>query len=311
LRKTLEKKAKEFDGIIKTGRTHLQDAVPIRLGQEFGAYAGMMKLSHGRTERAADGLKPLCVGGTAVGTGLNAGPEYRERIIKEINKLTGQTFEPAENMFEAMQSMDAVVELTGALRVLVTGLRKIADDLRLLSSGPRTGLAEIKLPERQPGSSIMPGKINPVMAEMLDMVCFHALGCDTTILTAAQAGQLELNVMMPVIAYNLLQEIEILTTAVKTFSDLCVDGIIADPEKCRDYAERSTSVATALSPMIGYEKASQLAKEAFQKDLLVRELVTSRGMLDPKTVERVLDLRRMTEGPSSGRKKGAGEKNKP
>jgi aspartate ammonia-lyase len=199
-------------------------------------------------------------------------------------------------MFEGMQSFDAVLETTGALRVLITGLRKIADDFRLLSSGPRTGIAEITLPPVQPGSSIMPGKVNPVMAEMLDMVCFHALGLDTAITAAAQAGQLELNVMMPIIAYDLLSEISILTGGINSFTRRCVEGIIANEETCLRYAERSSSVATALSPVIGYLKAAEIAKEALEKDLTIRELVLEKKLLDEKELNRLLDLRRMTEG---------------
>ena len=297
----LQQKANECDSIVKSGRTHLQDAVPIRLGQEFGAYASMIRLGHGRVERAAEALRELCLGGTAVGTGLNTDPLYKDRALTHINEYTGYEFKSAADMFEAMQSMDTVVELTGALRVLITSLRKIADDLRLLSSGPRTGLAEIRLPAVQPGSSIMPGKVNPVMAEMLNMVCFHALGCDTAILHAAQAGQLELNVMMPVIAYNLLQEITILTGAIEAFTARCVAGIEANEEVCRKYAERSAALATALSPHIGYDRAAELAREALERDALIRDLVLAKKILGESTLRDLLDLRRMTEAPGSDR----------
>jgi fumarate hydratase class II len=299
LEKDLGRKAAEFDHIVKTGRTHLQDAVPMRLGQEFGAYAAMMKNDYRRIQQASEALLEICIGGTAIGTGLNAAPDYRENIIKEINESTGYKFKISPNMFEGMQSFDAVLEVTGALRVLITGLRKIADDFRLLASGPRTGIAEITLPPVQPGSSIMPGKVNPVMAEMMDMVCFHALGLDTAITTAAQAGQLELNVMMPVIAYDLLTEISILTGGIYSFANRCVEGIVANEDICLRYAERSPSVATALSPHIGYLKAAEIAKEALEKDLTVRELVTGKNLIDEKTLKELLDLRRMTENPKS------------
>lgn len=296
LEKTLRRKSIEFDHIIKTGRTHLQDAVPIRLGQEFGAYTTMMANDYKRIKQAAEALLEICIGGTAVGTGLNTVPNYHKNILKEINESTGYEFRLPENMFEGMQSFDSVLEVTGALRVLITGLRKIADDFRLMASGPRTGLAEITLPPVQPGSSIMPGKVNPVLAEMLDMVCFHAMGLDTAITSAAQAGQLELNVMMPVIAYDLLSEISILTGGINSFTRRCVEGIVANEEICLRYAERSSALATALSPVIGYIKASEIAKEALDKDLTVRELVLGKKLLDEKSLDRLLDLRRMTEG---------------
>jgi fumarate hydratase class II len=299
LKEALAGKARAFAGIVKSGRTHMQDAVPLRLGHEFGAYAAMIRLGCSRVERAAEALLDLCLGGTAVGTGMNADPAYRERAIGHINEETGFRFRPAADIFEAMQSLDAVVEMSGALRVLVTSLRKIAADLILLASGPRTGIGEIRLPAVQPGSSIMPGKVNPVLAEMLSMVCFHTLGCDTAIVAAAQAGQLELNVMMPVVAYNILQEIEILAGGVEAFTTRCVAGIEANAEVCRRNAERSPSLATALSPHIGYDQAAALAKEALEKDLLVRDLVLSRQILDEKTLREVLNLERISEGPAS------------
>lgn len=299
LAEALEHKSVEFDHIIKAGRTHLRDAAPVRLGQEFGAYASMVRLGQRRIEGACDGLKPLCIGGTAVGTGLNTDSNYRKRVLGHINEATGHAFTSAENLFEAMQGMDAVVEMAGALRVLVTSLRKIADDLRLLGSGPRTGLAEIRLPAVQPGSSIMPGKVNPVMAEMLNMVCFHCLGCDTAIVSAAQAGQLELNVMMPVIAYNLLQEIAILAGGIEAFTRHCVKGVEADEEACRASAERSLALATALSPAIGYEKAAALAREALEKGVPIRKLARVKKVLDENQLDKLLDLRTMTEDPAT------------
>lgn len=302
----LGRKAKEFSGVVKSGRTHMQDAVPITLGQEFGAYATMIGLGRRGVESAAEALRELCIGGTAVGTGLNTDPRYRERVIAHIADATGHRFRAARDTFEAMQGMGAVMEVAGALRVLVVSLRKIAGDLILLSSGPRTGLGEIHLPAVQPGSSIMPGKVNPVLAEMLSMVCFHALGCDATISHAAQAGQLELNVMMPVIAFNLLQEIEILTGGARAFTDRCVAGIEADRDVCRLNAERSPSLATALSPEIGYAAAAALAKEALAKDMLIRDLALKKKVLDEDALEKLMDLRRMTRAPwASGRSAGS------
>ena len=301
LKEALYKKADEFDNVIKAGRTHLQDAVPIRLGQEFSAYARMIENDYNRILHSGNSLLELCIGGTAVGTGISTDPDYKKNVIEQINQTTGFDFKPAENPFEAMQSLDAVVEVAGALRVLVTGLMKIADDFRLLSSGPRTGLAEIRLPAVQPGSSIIPGKVNPVMAEMLNMVCFQAMGCDTAIVRASQAGQLELNVMMPVIAYNLLFEIQILTGGIENFVDKCVIGIKADADICRHYAENSPAIATALNPHIGYYKAAELAKEALEKDVTIRELAIAKKIIDKDKLDNVLDIRKMTKPPASDR----------
>jgi len=298
LERQLDKKASEFENVFKSGRTHLQDAVPVSLGQEFGAYASMMRSSRRRIETAAEALLEICIGGTAVGTGMNSDSNYIKNSVLEINKQTGYKFRSASNMFEAMQNLDTVVETAGALRVLITSLIKIADDFRLLSSGPQTGLGEIKLPAVQPGSSIMPGKVNPVLAEMLNMVCFHALGCDMTISRAAQAGQLELNVMMPIVGYNLLHEIEILTGGISSFTERCVVGLKADEEKCRFYAERSPALATALNPYIGYEKAAALAKEALEKNIPVRELAISKKIMDIDKLREILDIKKMIKNPS-------------
>ncbi|NIM18913.1 MAG: aspartate ammonia-lyase [Candidatus Latescibacteria bacterium] len=299
----VREKEKEFDNIVKCGRTHLQDAVPMRLGQEFGGYASMLEKNSRRLEDSSDGLAELAIGGTAVGTGLNAAPHYRKRVIAAINELTGRRFRSARNLFEAMQSMDAVVECSGALRVLVTSLKKIADDLRLLQSGPRTGLGEIHFPPVQPGSSMMPGKVNPVLAEMLDMVCFHAMGNDAAVLHAAQAGQLELNVMMPVIAYNLLQAIQVLSSGMNAFAAKCVRGIESDEDTCRYYAERSAALATALSPYIGYEKASDLAKESLEANIPIRELLITRNIMSKADVDKILHIRGMTVDPEKLRRR--------
>ncbi len=300
LEKSLVKKAAEFDRLVKMGRTHLQDAVPMRLGQEFGGWAAMLGLSRGRVQAALDGLRELPLGGTAVGTGLNAVPGYRREAIREINRLTNGKFRSAKNLFEAVQSLDAVLAFSGSLRVLATSAKKIADDLRLLSSGPQAGLAEITLPEVQPGSSIMPGKVNPVMAEMLNMVCFGVFGNDATIQHAAQAGQLQLNVMMPVVAYRALDSVQILAAGLDVFTRRCIRGIGANAKTLRGYAERSGALATALSPHIGYDKAATLAQEATKKGVTVRELAEKKKHLSKSVISKILDLRRMTDDPEDG-----------
>ncbi len=294
LKDALKTKEREFDGIVKSGRTHLQDAVPMRLGQEFGGYASIVDHGIERVRRSLKDVRELCIGANAVGTGINTDPDYIKTAVSEINRITGRRFVPAKNLFEATQNRDAVLELSGSLRTLATGLIKIADDLRLLSSGPRTGLNEINLPAVQPGSSIMPGKVNPVMAEMLDMVCFQVIGNDTAVARACQAGQLELNVMMPVIAYNILDSIEILTNGIRAFTDRCIKGITANRAVCTRYAEMSSAVVTALSPVIGYDKAASLAKEAVEKDMTIRELVLEKNLMPEKELDRLLDIRKLT-----------------
>ncbi len=294
LHAALNEKAVEFDDVIKIGRTHLQDAVPIRLGQEFAGYASMIEHNVQRIKGASDALRELVIGGTAVGTGLNAHPSYPDLSIAEINLRTGLDFRRPDNMFEAMQNTDATVEMSGALKTLAVSLTKVANDLRLLGSGPRAGLAEIRLPAVQPGSSIMPGKVNPVMAEMLNMVAFQVFGNDATITHASQAGQLELNVMMPVIAYNLLQSIEITARAVRAFTERCVKKIEADREKCMSYVEWSTAMATALSPRIGYERAAEIAKKAFAEGRTVRDVAAEEGGIDVEELGRLLRADRMT-----------------
>jgi fumarate hydratase class II len=294
---SLDEKAGEFDDVVKCGRTHLQDAVPMRLGQEFGAYAATVREGAGRVAAAAEELRELCLGGTAVGTGLNAAPGYKRLVFKYVNEATDGAFRPAASVFAGMQSLGAAVAVSGALRALATGLVKVADDFRLLSSGPRAGLRELKLPAVQPGSSIMPGKVNPVMAEMLDMVCFQVFGCDAAIVHAARAGQLELNVMMPVVAYNFLFAIDILARAMTAFAERCVEGVEADEEICRRYAEESPALATALSPYVGYRKAAELAQRALRENKSVRELAAEEGILDDTRLEELLDARKMTLNP--------------
>ena len=295
LEKAFAAKAKEFDDIIKSGRTHLQDAVPVRLGQEFGAYALNVRKHHERVEKAADSNKELGIGGTAVGTGLNAHPKYRTMMVKELGQELKIDFRMADNYFEAMQSLRPFAELSGALRNLAQDLIRIANDLRLFSSGPKTGLAEISLPAVQPGSSIMPGKVNPVMAEMLNMVCFQVIGCDLTVLLSAQAGQMELNVMMPVVAFNLLHELEIMRNAIDAFVKFCVEGISANRERCREYAEGSMSIVTVLNPHIGYAKAAEIAKEYLRSGKSIKEIVLEKGLMSKEKLDEVFDLRGMTE----------------
>jgi aspartate ammonia-lyase len=295
LEKEFKKKGKQFDSIVKSGRTHLQDAVPVRLGQEFKAYGVNIQKHRAAISSAANSCKELGIGGTAAGTGLNAHPKYRAMMVKQLSKQLGMRFSMADDYFEAMQSLRPMVELSAAIRNLAQDLIRISNDIRLLASGPKTGLAELNLPAVQPGSSIMPGKVNPVMAEMLDMVCFQVIGCDTTILLAAQAGQLELNVMMPVVAFNLLHEIEILTNAVAAFNKLCLRGITANANRGRMYAEASMSIVTVLNPHIGYAKSAEIAKEYLKSGKPIRQILLEKRLLTEKQLDNIFDLRSMTE----------------
>ncbi|MBI5491872.1 MAG: aspartate ammonia-lyase [Deltaproteobacteria bacterium] len=300
----LEKKSKEFSKIIKSGRTHLQDAVPVTLGAEFGSYAASVKSSAQKIKTTRDGLKKIGLGGTAVGTGLNTHPRYRATVLKMLSNESGiKGLKKAPDRFEALNSMGDFTALSSALRDLSVELIRIANDLRLLSSGPRTGLSEISLPAVQPGSSIMPGKVNPVMAEMLDMVGFQVMGNDLTVHLAAQAGQLELNVMLPVINYNLLQSIDILTAAIKAFTGKCVAGIKADERRCRRFFEDSVGLATILNRLIGYEKAAQVAKESALTGKTVKEIVIRKGILTEDEWERLLAPRAVTGPGVIGRRK--------
>ena len=294
LYKKITDKAGEFGDVVKSGRTHLQDAVPIRLGQEFKAYATSVGRHAEQIKDAGNKLKVLGIGGSAVGTGINTHPLYAKKMVRELSRLTGIKFSLSDDLFESMQSMAPFVSLSSSLKNLSLDLIRIANDLRLMSSGPRTGLAEIELPALQPGSSIMPGKVNPVMAEALNMVCFQVVGNDTAISLASQAGQLELNVMMPVISYNLLQSIHILTNALTAFANRCVEGIKANIENCRHWAERSLSIVTALNPRIGYAKAAEIAKEAFRRGVTVRDIIIEKGVLTEKELEKLLDLESLT-----------------
>ncbi len=295
LDRTLAAKAREFDGIIKSGRTHLTDAVPIRLGQEFGAWGANMRKHRIAVEHASASCLELGIGGTAAGTGLNAHPRYRAMMVDQLSSQLSLRFRQAEDYFEAMQSLRPMVELSGSLRNLAQDLIRISNDIRLLASGPKTGLAEINLRALQPGSSIMPGKVNPVIFEMMDMVCFQVIGCDATVLMAAQAGQLELNVMMPVVAFNLLHELEILANAVQVLDRLGVSGITANEQRCKMYAEESLSSVTVLNPHIGYTRGAELAKESLATGKRIRDLVLEKGLLSREKLDEVFDLRKMTE----------------
>lgn len=288
LEKAFQKKAEEFVHILKAGRTHMQDAVPISLGQEFRAYSTALRKSLKRIETASNSLKELGIGGTAVGTGINTHPLYRKEVIARLRELTGLDVYGTDDLVETTQSMAPFAEISGSLKELALELIRIANDLRLLSSGPKTGFAEITLPAVQPGSSIMPGKVNPVMAEVLNMVAFQVLGNDLTISLACQAGQLELNVMMPVIIYNVLQSIDILKNVVKVFRERCVEGIRANEEKCRQYLEQSIGLATILNRYIGYEAAAQVAKESLEKGKSIREIVLERNILTQEEWDKIL-----------------------
>jgi len=292
---SLASKGREFDAVIKSGRTHLQDATPIRLGQEFSAYGHTITRHRDKLLQAADWLRPLNIGGTAVGTGLNAEPEYPRLMVEQLRKLSSLDVREAEDRVQLMQSMGDAATMSGALRALALDLNKIANDIRLLASGPRTGLAELILPAVQPGSSIMPGKVNPSIAEMVNQVCYQVLGLDVTVAMASEAGQLELNVMMPVMAHNLVFAITILANAARVFDVRCVRGIEADAEQCAHWLERSPALVTALAPKIGYAAAAKLAKEAVASGLTVKQLVEQKGLLKGDELEAVLDLRAMTE----------------
>lgn len=295
LKTALAEKAKEFDDILKSARTHLQDAVPIRLGQEFAAYAATIGKCQERIAAAARSLEELGIGGTAVGTGLNTHPQYRTRLVEYLRAWTGIEWRNAPDMREAMQSNLPVAEASSALRLLAIELTRICNDLRLLASGPTTGFAEIRLPAVQPGSSIMPGKINPSMAEMLNMVCFQVIGNDLTVSMAVQAGQLELNVMMPVIAHNLHQSVELLKNAIRVFVDRCIGGIVADAGRCRRYAESSMALATALNVLVGYARAAEVVKCAVRERKTIIDVVREEKLLTEAQIAQILDPVKLTE----------------
>jgi fumarate hydratase class II len=315
----LHQKAQEFDDIVKSGRTHLQDAVPVRLGQEFGGYARAVERDAERIRRSAQGLRRLGIGGTATGTGLNAHPEYHARMVQRLSAISGIELLESDNLFEGMQSMADAADFSASMRTLALTLIRIANDFRLLASGPSTGLDEIRLPAVQPGSSIMPGKVNPVLAEMLDMAMFHIVGCDTTVSLAVQAGQLELNVMMPVIAHELFEMMQVMIGAVKAFTEKCVVGVQANREKAEGWLARNAIVATALNPLIGYSAGAALVKEALARNLTIQEVALEkiqRGELRHRDEDRPVseaevlqtlgDLRKLTEGGIAGGVGGGG-----
>jgi fumarate hydratase class II len=292
----LRRKAVEFDDVVKSGRTHLQDAVPVRLGQEFGAYARAVERDAARLRRAAEGLRRLGIGGTATGTGLNAHPEYHARMVSTLSDLTGLELYGSDDLFESMQSLADAVDFSASMRTLAVTLDRIANDFRLLSSGPATGLDEIRLPAVQPGSSIMPGKVNPVLAEMLNMACFHVMGNDLTVMLAGQAGQLELNVMMPIVAHNLFEMMQVLIGAVRAFTNRCVAGVQANRDKAEGWLAKNAILVTALNPVIGYLKGAEVAKEAMATSRTIKEVVVEKGYLTAEEADRILDARAMTEG---------------
>jgi aspartate ammonia-lyase len=306
LAKAFLAKGRDFDQIVKSGRTHLQDATPVRLGQEFTAYGHTVERNRDRVVRDADELRDLGIGGTAVGTGLNAEPEYPVLMLKHLRAITALDLREGRDRVQLMQSMGDATALSGALRTYAADLGKIASDLRLMVSGPRTGFAEIQLPAVQPGSSIMPGKVNPSIPEMVNQVCFQVIGNDVAVTAAADAGQLELNVMMPVIAHNLFFSMSILTNATRVLAERCVEGIEADADQCAYWLERSPALVTALAPKIGYAEAAKLAKEAVAKNVTVRQLVMEKGLLKGKELDEVLDLRAMTELGVPGERTGGG-----
>jgi aspartate ammonia-lyase len=291
----LIKKGTEFDDVIKSGRTHLQDAMPIRLGQEFTAYGRSLLRGVQRVAESANYLRELGIGGSAVGTGVNVEPEYPELMVRFLDEMTGADLREGFDRVQLMQSMGDVAGFSSALRVLALDLSKIASDLRILASGPRTGFDEVRLPAVQPGSSIMPGKVNPSIPEMVNQVCFQVVGNDACVSVAAEHGQLELNVMMPVIAYNVLLSMKILTNAASVLESKCVRGIEANRDMCEYWVERSAALATALAPQIGYARAAELSKQSVKENVLIRDLVKREHVLPDDQIDEVLDLRKMTE----------------
>ena len=309
LGRALRQKAAEFDDVVKSGRTHLQDAVPVRLGQEFGAYARAVERDSERIRRSTQGLRRLGIGGTATGSGLNAHPEYHQRMVEKLKQLTGLELFSSDDLFESMQSMADIADFSASLRTLAITLTRIANDFRLLSSGPATGLDEIHLPAVQPGSSIMPGKVNPVMAEMLNMAMYHVQGCDHTIALSAQAGQLELNVMMPIIAHNVFEMMQVTIGSVRAFSEKCVAGLQVNRDKAESWLDKNAIVVTALNPLIGYAAGATLVKEALANNVTIRAVALEKAKsgslihvkedrpVKPEEIESALnDLRQLTKG---------------
>jgi len=295
LYEALDAKAKEFDSIIKIGRTHLQDATPIRLGQEFSGYASMIAHGIKRLENVTDHLGELAIGGTAVGTGINTHPQFGAKVSARLSEMTGLKFREAENHFEAQGSKDAYVEASGALKTIAVSLMKIGNDIRWLGSGPRCGIGELLLPEVQPGSSIMPGKVNPVIAESLTMVCAQVIGNDAAITVGGLSGNFELNVMMPMMAHNMLQSIHLLSTSSTVFNEKCISGMRADVERNNEMVEQSLAMCTSLAPIIGYDNAAAIAKEAYKTGRTVREVASEKGLMSDEELAKVLDPMSMTK----------------
>jgi fumarate hydratase class II len=295
LRSALAAKADAFDDVMKSGRTHLMDATPVRLGQEFSGYAAQVAKGIERVAAAAGELEELALGGTATGTGINTHPDFAGRTIARIAQATGVAFREADDHFEAQAAKDAAVQTAGALNTVATSFMKIADDIRWLGSGPTSGLFEIRLPSVQPGSSIMPGKVNPVMCEAMMMVCARVMGNHTTVTVAGSRGNFELNVMMPVLAHALLESITLLANVARLFTDRCVVGIEANEERARDLLEKNPSIATALNPYIGYDAAAVVAKESAKRGVSVRDVVREQGLLPEDEIDAALDVRSMTE----------------
>ena len=294
LKTSLKKKADEFDNIVKSGRTHLMDATPVRLGQEFGGYAGQIEMSIRRVRDAINDLAELPLGGTAVGTGVNTHEEFASRTIERLSEMTGVKFCEAENHFERQATRDTVVFAHGALNAVAVSFTKIANDLRWLGSGPSAGIAEITLPSIQPGSSIMPGKVNPVIPEAVTMVAAQVMGNNTIVTVAGMGSYFELNVMMPVMAHALLQSIDILASAARVFAEKCIDGIVANEERCTELLEKNPSLATALAPRIGYDLAAKIAKESFKRGTTAREVAYELSGLEKNEVDEIMDAREMT-----------------
>jgi fumarate hydratase class II len=289
----LETKTKDFNKIIKLGRTHLQDALPIRLGQEFSGYASMIKHGIKRIENCKENLSELAIGGTAVGTGVNTHPKFANLFITEINKITKLKFKEAENHFEAQSARDAIVELSGELKVVAISLFKIANDIRWLASGPRSGIGELVLPSLQPGSSIMPGKVNPIIAEVVMQVAAKVIGNDTSITIGGLTSNFELNTMMPILTHSILQSIDLLNNAANIFVSKCIENIKPNEKRCKELALKSLSLATILTPRIGYDRANEIAKEAFLREKTIKEIVLEKNILSKEEVEKLFDLNMM------------------
>lgn len=291
---SFDRKSKQFSLIIKTGRTHLQDALPITLGQEFAAYAKALMIDGDRIDQAALNLLKIGIGGTAVGTGINTHPDYHQMMVKELKVLTNLDLKSSENLIESMQNTADFLHLSSMLRILAQTLIRIGNDLRLLASGPKTGLAEINLPEVQKGSSIMPGKVNPSIVEMLSMVCFQVIGFDQAILQASIAGQLELNVMLPLMAFNLIEQIRLLTNAVEVFNEKCVADIFVNKKMCQYWFTQSSAIATILNPYLGYDKTTAIVKYSLKHHLSIQEVIIKKGYLDQKMVNKIFQSKNLT-----------------